>query len=341
MKKLSFQKIGIFSLVIALPFVVSAQSSTNPSELVKQMQTLLNQYSEKIRILEAENKLFREAMAKHNIQIPLEEYNKIYGSSTQNANSTPAVTTSTNSVNAGQNELQKGFINQFRLDWQDIRKAYGMPADAQVGMYEFVVNEAQNNVFVNIFYNGGTPEGAYNAKLLYSFDKKTFKRTLIGLFEYNSENKGYVTKRGKNPFAGTERIRVMENATTPIKTETTAAAVKKEETNAVQNTTATTELERKLRELYLAKNYSQVFALSDAHLKNNPATYLIRFHRYRTYFAQGLYQKTMDEIMMMEKEKLADAKVYCDAYAVATVIKNNTLANKYKNFAGSGCKLTP
>lgn len=214
-------------------------------------------------------------------------------------------------------------------------------------MYEFVVNPEGNNVFVNILYKGGTPEGAYNAKLLYYFDKNSFKRTLIGQFEYDSTRKGYITKKGKNPFADATRIRVMENgsAITPATPPKTQISTSTGTTNTTTTTTSTTapvattatnpavEVEKKLRELYLAKNYDQVFSVSDDYLKNNPGTYLIYFHRYRTYFAQGKYQKTLDEIKIMENKKLADARIYCDAYAVSTVVKNEMLMNTYKNLA--------
>lgn len=352
MKKISFKKIGIFTVILAVPFSVMAQTTTNPTELIKQLQELLNQYSEKIRVLENENKFLKETLAKNNIQIPLDEYNKALATNTTTT-VTPATGAATTTVihppvntTVAANELQNGFIKQFRADWPDIRKAYTMPADARIGMYEFVKNEAGNNVFVNIVYGNGTPEGAYNAKLLYSFDKKTFKRTLIGFFLYNSETKGYRTLRGTNPFAGVERDRVMETGsvattvTTTANTATTATSVATA-TTTQNNPSEATQLEQKMREAYLAKNYAQVFVLSDAFLKNNKATYLIYFHRYRAYYAQGQYQNALNEIKKMEADKIADARIYCDAYAINYVIKNTTAANNYKNLAGAGCRLTP
>lgn len=92
--------------MLAFPFAVGAQNAANPSELVKQMQVLLDQYSEKIRILEAENKLFREIMARNNVQIPLEDYNRVHGTGAQSAIVSPSQNTP-NAVNAGQNDLQR------------------------------------------------------------------------------------------------------------------------------------------------------------------------------------------------------------------------------------------
>ncbi len=344
-------------MILAMPFVTFAQTTPNPAELVKQLQTLLNQYSEKIRVLEAENALMKEKLAQNNIAIPLSELNAAVEkakTSSVSATTSAAISNTTTTIippanpNAGNTDLQKGFIKQFRADWQDIRKAYVMPDNAYIGMYEFVKNDAGNNVFVNIVYGNGTPEGAYNAKLLYSFDKTTFKRTLVGFFLYSSETKGYKTLRGTNPFAWVERERVMESGTSPVTTTSTGTTVVNNSAPVVPTTpttpatsTAATDIENKMREAYLAKNYAQVFTISDNYLKNNPATYLIYFHRYRSYYAQGQYTNALNEIKKMENAKLADARIYCDAYAINYVIRNTTAANAYKNLAGAGCKLTP
>ena len=338
-------KIGVFSLCVAMPLSAIAQVTSSPTELVKKMQELLNQYSDRIQALEGENKMLREAMAQHNIQIPLADFQKNVAA-TGSTNVAP--TTGTNATNPGSTELQKGFINQIRLDWPAIREAYGMPANARIGMYEFVKNEAENNAFADIIYGDGTSEGAYNAKLLYEFDKTTFKRKLIGYFEYDTNTKRYITRRGNNPFPTAERIRVYESAVTnlapSIQTqtpETPQTNTPAPTTNTNTNNSAAAEVEKKMRDAYLAKNFAQVFSISDEYLKNNPATYMIYFHRYRSYFAQGKYQQTMDVIKKMEAEKLADARIYCDAYAVAQIIKDSTLSTRYKNLAGSGCKTTP
>ena len=336
-------KIGVLSLCVAMPFSAIAQVTSSPTELVKKMQELLNQYSERIQALEGENKMLREAMAQHNIQIPLADFQKnVAATGSTNAPSTNTA----NATNPGSTELQKGFINQIRLDWPAIREAYGMPANARIGMYEFVKNEAENNAFADIIYGDGTPEGAYNAKLLYEFDKTTFKRKLIGFFEYDTNTKRYVTRRGNNPFPTAERIRVYESTvtnTSPL-AQTQTSETPQNNTSAPTNNannSAAVEVEKKMRDAYLAKNFAQVFSISDEYLKNNPATYMIYFHRYRSYFAQGKYQQTMDVIKKMEAEKLADARIYCDAYAVAQIIKDTTLSARYKNLAGSGCKTTP
>lgn len=149
MKKI-VQKIGIFSVIIGVPLVAFATDT--PMDLVKQMQNLLNQYTDKIRLLEAENTLLKATLAKNGISIPLDEYNAIYASGTTSTGTIAAPTP------AAATPLQTSFIAQFRKDWPAVREAYGMPIDSQVGMYEFVENTAGNNAFVDIFYGNGTPE---------------------------------------------------------------------------------------------------------------------------------------------------------------------------------------
>lgn len=82
------------TLVSLFPIAVFAQTPS-AQELVKQMQALLTQYSERIRVLEAENTMLKGLMAKHEIQIPLEEYDRIMNSAGTKppAMTTPTVTT--------------------------------------------------------------------------------------------------------------------------------------------------------------------------------------------------------------------------------------------------------
>lgn len=235
MKNIS-QKILVAAVVLITPVAVMAQTRVNPTDLVSQMQTLLDQYSEKIRILEAENQLLRNMMAKHEIQIPLEEFTKIYNttgattipttptSQSSVSTSASATTPTTTTTNSSLAPLQKGFIDQFLKDWPNIRTAYQLPANAWVGGYEFVKNDAGNNVFVGIVYGSGTTEGAFNAKLLYEFDKTNFGRKLVGLFEYNTQTKVYVTRRGTNPFANVPRDFIWVGRTGNIISQTNTAS---------------------------------------------------------------------------------------------------------------------
>lgn len=358
MKKIS-AKILAISVIVLAPITVFAQSNiVNPTELVKQMQSLLSQYNERIRALEAENQLLRNLMAKHEIQIPLEDYTKLMASTgtitaaptLNSANSATGTTVDltkqpakNTAVTASVTPLQKGFIDQINKDWAGIRGAYQFPENAWIGGYEFVKSAAGNNVFVDIVYGGGTPEGAYNAKLLYEFDKTTFKRKLIGLFIYNSESKGYVTKTGSNPFAGVERD-IIRGTTVNNSTPTLNSAPSTTSTTttpaATTNSASATETENKLTALYQAKNYSGVISTSDAYLKSNSPTYKILQLRYRSLFVLRQFTKALDEVQKMESAGLATPFSYCEAYAIAMHANNSTLAAKYKKAAGSGCSTT-
>lgn len=345
MKKIS-AKILAISIIALTPMAVFAQSNiANPTELVKQMQSLLSQYNERIRALEAENQLLRNLMAKHEIQIPLEDYTKLMASTgtitaAPTLNSAPGAVADltkqpaqNTTVTASVTPLQKGFIDQINKDWEGIRGAYQLPENAWIGGYEFVKNAAGNNVFVDIVYGGGTPEGAYNAKLLYEFDKTTFKRKLLGLFIYNSESKGYVTKTGSNPFAGVER-EIIRGTTVNNSTPTlNSAPPTTSTTTTTTNSASATETENKLTALYQAKNYSGVISTSDSYLKSNSPTYKILQLRYRSFFVLRQFAKALDEVQKMESAGLATQFSYCEAYAIAMHANNSALAAKYKKAA--------
>lgn len=344
------------TLVSLFPIAVFAQTPS-AQELVKQMQALLTQYSERIRVLEAENTMLKALIAKHEIQIPLDEYNKILNTTpapnvnvTANNTATASGATSTGelllaqpsqsmAISVSLTPLQKGFIDQINKDWIGIRGAYQFPENAWIGGYEFVKNPAMNSVFVDIVYGGGTPEGAYNAKLLYEFDKTTFKRKLIGLFIYNSETKGYVTKTGTNPFAGVERDMIRGTMATPS-TPTLNSAPQNPSTPVVTNTDSSAEIENKLTTMYQAKNYAGVISTSDAFLKNSAPTYKILQLRYRSYFVLREFSKALAEVQKMEAAGLATQFSYCEAYVIALHANNNALVQKYKKLAGAGCSTT-
>jgi hypothetical protein len=80
-------------------------------------------------------------------------------------------------------------VTKIRTDWTSIKTAYQIPATALIGGYEFVSTGSDNHVFVDIVYAPKSGSGVYDAKLLYEYDVTTFKRKLIGFFEYNTLTK--------------------------------------------------------------------------------------------------------------------------------------------------------
>lgn len=379
------------AIFFATFFVSNITSAATPTaqEFTQEMKTLVNQYSEKIRLLEAENALLKSTLAKNGVSVPLDEYNKIYATSSGNTSpvavSTSTKDTKTSTTNAsttqapvitasGITDIQKWFINRFRKDWPDIRKAYGFPVNATIGGYEFVKNETGKNVFVDLVFGTGTLEWAYNAKLLYEFDKNNnFSRKLVGLFDYISASKAYTTRKWTNPFAALPRdiIREYGNsvvAVTPASTQapskvvspsnsgttsttTTNSGSVTPKNDANTGTTATVSpvktpestlqqtVEAKVLDAYGKRDWATLTQVSDEYLKNNAPTYKIMLYRYRMFFLNRDFAKSLEEIKKMEQANLATPLIYCDAYAVSLYAKNDTLANTYKNLAGSGCKL--
>lgn len=206
-----------------------------------------------------------------------------------------------------------------------------MPSNAYIGAYEFVKNDAGNNVYVDIVYGNGTAIGAYNAKLLYEFDKTNFKRKLLGLFDFNEATSTYTTRTGKNLFAGVEREIIRENIV-PVAIPTASQATPSTPVVNVSSTTSS-KIESEILSLYEKKNYAELLKKSDEYLKNNAATYNLYVYRYRAYFVLGQYAKALQEIQNMDSAKMANAKIYCDASVVAQYAKNNSLAESYRKLA--------
>ncbi len=76
MKKLHIHRAVTTSLIVLFPFAGFA--ATN-SDLISDLQKVLDQYKVRIQQLEAENTLLRKTMAQYEIQIPLSEYTAAMG----------------------------------------------------------------------------------------------------------------------------------------------------------------------------------------------------------------------------------------------------------------------
>lgn len=215
-------KISFTLLFIALvsPLVSSAESpNLSSEETLKQLILIVSQNESRIKYLESENALLRNEMVKAGIKIPLSDYS---GAVMQNTGATkiPSVyltgiltppPTPISVTGALLVQLTKeygkdigGFILRIEREWRDIRNAYQLPMNAQIGGYEFVQSGAMDHVFVDIVYGTGTA-GIYDAKILYQFEKSEYKRKLVGFFEYNKGTSGYTTRSGTNPFPGIAR----------------------------------------------------------------------------------------------------------------------------------------
>lgn len=126
---------------------------------IAQTKALLDQYSARVRSLEAENAILREEMRKAGIQIPLSAYSGVVQTNTTPVIDAPIATGTTSTVTgtvlpvvttSGEinfSEIEKvhgilytGFIKRIISEWDKVRDAYLMPKDAHIGGYEFVVS---------------------------------------------------------------------------------------------------------------------------------------------------------------------------------------------------------
>jgi hypothetical protein len=92
-----------------------------------------------------------------------------------------------------------GFISGINKDWSGIKSNYSFPSTARLAGYEFVQTGASDHVFADIVVGSGSA-GIYDIKILYQYEKSTYKRKLIGIFEYNTTTSRYTTRSGSNPF---------------------------------------------------------------------------------------------------------------------------------------------
>ena len=357
MKATSFSRILLIGLIATLPVTgFAATPDSNPVNMISDMQKVLDQYKTQIEALQSENRMLRELMAKHEIQIPLEEYNRIMSLPTNSVSSgvtassstAPTVTTPTPTTVEGRLALltpfQRGFITQIAQDWPNIRTAYGLPSDARMAGFEFVKNDAGNHVFADIISGTGTVAGAYNYKLLYEVNTTNFSRKLIGLFEFSDAQKAYITRRGNNPFSALEREFVLNPYgayfVAPTAQQTPPVATTNTGTTSTQPSVSATpqDVLKQLSNAYQAAQYTQVLTISDAYLANNAPTLEVLRYRYRVYFINKQYTQALAEIKKIQDLNVATSMIYCDAYVIALYAGNQTLANQYKTQAGTTCK---
>ena len=196
------QKIFLTSILFLSMIGSAIAADIDP---IAQTKALLDQYSARVKSLEAENTILREEMRKAGIKIPLSAYSGVVqtntvpvvidtpistGSTSVITGTTAPVVTTSGEINFSEIEkvhgsVYTGFIKRIISEWDKVRDAYLMPKDAHIGGYEFVVQGNLDHVYIDIIYTGSTGSGIYDAKLLYQFDKTTFARKLIGFFEYN------------------------------------------------------------------------------------------------------------------------------------------------------------
>lgn len=156
-------------MLLATTASVWAADTTTPT--MTQIQSMLDQYAARVKVLENENQILKNEMAKAGIKIPLSVFSgAVYSGTTTvpvltGTSSVATTTTVTNpiAVNTAITQISTqygsgyaGFIARIGGEWDKIRDAYTMPMTAKIGGYEFVQTGALDHVFVDILYSGAT-----------------------------------------------------------------------------------------------------------------------------------------------------------------------------------------
>jgi len=323
------QKI-VLSIMLCLSFFGSVFAvDVDP---IAQTKQLLDQYALRVSVLEKENAILREEISKAGIKIPLSAFSGIVQTAQPIVSSTGTVATgvttkppvtssgefSTEMIAQTYGASPAGFIKRIVGEWDKVRDAYSLPKSARIGGYEFVASGALDHVFVDIIYTGSiSASGMYDAKILYQFDKTTFARKLIGLFEYNPTTGYYVTKTGKNIFPGVKRTwvpdprelnKVVTPPTTTPSTGTTVVTPPVTNPTTPVNTVTFAEIEA----AYTAKRFLSVITLSNTWLATNAPTVEILRLRYRTYFIIAKYPEALKEIEKIKAMGQLTSSIACE-----------------------------
>lgn len=371
------KKILLLSLITLIPMSISAanMTSSETESMVTQMKTILDQYAFKIRALEVENSILREEVRKAGIQIPLSVFSGAIvqvatttGSTTNqqplpqtivsswalrstwslNLSSTGITTAMVESISKQYSVRYAQFIKRIANEWIAIQSAYKLPSTSYIWWYEFVNQNADNHVFVDVIYDVSTATNAYDAKILYEYNTGTYQRKLIGFFELDRTTWFYKTKSGNNPFAWAQRVFIRDprpiNTTPPVitistwSTSTWTISIWSTSTWSTSNwTLSTTQANINIKipafseidKAYTDKRYLSVISLSNTYLTANPATYDLLRIRYRTYFIIWKYNEALSEIAKIENMGKMSSTVACDAQVIATYSKDAALISKY------------
>jgi hypothetical protein len=321
----TMQKLVLISIVFLSLIGSTFALDTDP---IVQTKLLLDQYGARVKTLENENTILREEMRKAGIQIPLSLFSSAIqtvastgsivasGNNTGTTMSTGTVITTSGEVSYSAIEktygvTYTGFIKRIISEWSKVRDAYAMPKNAYIGGYEFVTTGALDHVFVDIIYTGSVSgTGIFDAKILYQFDKTTYARKLIGLFEYNAKTGYYVTKTGKNIFPGVKRTWIADPraSTGAVTVPNTVVAP----TQIPAPTGGSAVLFSDIETAYTAKRFLSVISLSNTWLASNTPTLEVLRIRYRTYFIIAKYPEALKEIEKIRSLGQLTSAVACE-----------------------------
>ena len=169
----AFRRIAVMLLFLFPVSVFATGTGTlSTEETLKQLILLVSQYDARIKFLESENNILKNEMVKAGIKISLAEYTGSVVQNTTSSGSIPSVyltgilanltaSSTTSTMSSGVVSAQftaqygadvSGFVNRIHKEWKDIRNAYSLPENANIGGYEFVQSGSGDHVFVDIVF---------------------------------------------------------------------------------------------------------------------------------------------------------------------------------------------
>lgn len=222
-------------------------------------------------------------------------------------------------------------------DLPSILVANGIPANSQLGLFEFV--NGTRAFFISLD-DGKNPSGvtAFKNKILFSYDKN-YKLSVLGVFDLNYAVERYVTVSGSNPYPGTARTRVKNptysgklldevvsgGSTSPV---APSGASAPSGNGSVISADVTV---KSVRAAYDKNKLDEAIRLATSYLAKDPTNVEILTIRYRSYYIKSKFAEALKDVQAIEAVQGAnfDCTVAKDAGFIAKAAKNAELAAKY------------
>ncbi len=362
MKKEILKKLWICSILMI--FFYWLVNANDIDELKKSIDTLIQKYEEKIKVLEQDNNKLKkdiENIVKEiqvnspwiykNIENILNTWNNFENNSTK----TNQVSNSWSAQNSWSiftwsitnNSKHDKIIEIINNSSQWIYKENNLDSTSNIWLFEFI---EPNHFFISID-DGKNPSWitAFKTKILFQYDNN-YNLTKKWVFDFDLKLWLYKTIFWSNPFAWTIRIKVknpiykwkllddvkqdiinvQNQSTTTQQTQTTNTS---QPTNTTTTTTETKNVTLSdIKSAYDKNKILDVIQLSNEYIKNDPNNINVLKMRYRSFYIIWKYTDSISEIQKIENIQKDNFEkiIACDATVIAKIAKNSELSTKYK-----------
>lgn len=310
---------------------------------------LQNAYEAKINALQGEVTALRSELAKYQSGAT----SSIKPSTTTAvATITPVPTVTTASgttiVSTGStgNAKYDTIITKVNKEFPFILSANNFSASGSLGLFEFI----EPNAFFLSIDDGKNPAGvtAFKNKILYQYTTTgALVFTTVGVFDLDYTSQKYVTKYGKNPYAGATRIRIknpnykgklLDEATPTTVTSGSSTSTTTSTTSSVSSVTNPTI--KDIQAYYDKNKFANVISLANTYLAKNPTDAdALRMRALSLYFtsnpAEGL--KDMNTLYAAQGSSLSCTNAR-DGWTIAKAASDATASTKFMNYYNSKCK---